>query len=217
MLEHSADIGQLAVALAAAQGKFDRIVKDTANPFFKSKYATLASIIDGTRKALADVKIAVVQAVEFEANLCSVTTILFHESGQWMKGMITMPVAKLDPQGVGSASTYARRYGLSAFVNVAADDDDDGNAASKPVQNQTTGIDPQELKKMGDILAAMETLDGAKAGFRTAYKKASDAKDTDAMKYLTAIWEGKKSQFASKAGVTQSRMEEAKDAITAQK
>jgi hypothetical protein len=217
MLEHSADIGQLAVALAAAQGKFDRIVKDTANPFFKSKYATLASIIDGTRKALADVKIAVVQAVEFEANLCSVTTILFHESGQWMRGTIAMPVAKLDPQGVGSASTYARRYGLSAFVNVAADDDDDGdgNAASKPVQNQTASVDPKELKKRGDDIAKADTLVQAKAEFGGAFKWA--AGDTEAQKFLTAIWEGQKSKFASMAGVVQSRMEEAKQAANVAK
>ena len=210
MLEHSSEIGSLAVALAGAQAKFDKVVKGTTNTFFKSKYATLADVVDATRKGLAESKIAVVQEVSFAEALCSVTTMLFHESGQWMKGTIAVPVGKLDPQGVGSASTYARRYGLSAFVNVAADDDDDGNAASKPVQNQTSGIDPVELKKMGDLLAAMETLDGAKAGFRTAYKKASDAKDTDAMKYLTAIWEGKKQQFA---GVLQSRMEEAKDAV----
>lgn len=214
MLDHSTEIGSLAVALAAAQAKFDKVVKGTTNTFFKSKYATLADVVDATRKGLAESKIAVVQEVSFAEALCSVTTMLFHESGQWMKGTIAVPVGKLDPQGVGSASTYARRYGLSAFVNVAADDDDDGNAASKPVQNQTTSIDPEELKKMGDLLASMETLDGAKAGFRTAYKRASDAKDKDAMQYLTAIWEGKKKQFS---GVVQSRMEEAKEAANVAK
>jgi ERF superfamily len=201
MLEHSSEIGSLAVALAAAQGKFDRIVKDTANPFFKSKYATLASIIDGTRKALADVKIAVVQAVEFEANLCSVTTILFHESGQWMKGMITMPVAKLDPQGVGSASTYARRYGLSAFVNVAADDDDDGNAASKPVQNQTT-LEPvrkqlpeADITRLSGMLEATDTMDLLKTVYREAVQTATKAGDQQALVGFTAIKEQQKKKI----------------------
>ena len=197
MLEHSSEIGTIAAALAGAQAKFAKIVKDTENPFFKMKYAPLSSVIEATRKAMADAKIAVMQDVDVVDSRCVVTTMLIHESGQWMKGTISLPVTKPDAQGVGSASTYGRRYGLSAFLNVAADDDDDGNAASKPVQNQTTGIDPAELKKMGDLLASMETLEVAKAGFRTAYKKASDAKDTDAMKYLAAIWEGKKQQFAT--------------------
>lgn len=211
MLDHSPEIGSLAVALAAAQAKFDKVVKGTTNTFFKSKYATLADVVDATRKGLAESKIAVVQEVSFAEALCSVTTMLFHESGQWMKGTIAVPVGKLDPQGVGSASTYARRYGLSAFVNVAADDDDDGNAASKPVQNQTTSVDPKELKKRGDDIAEADTLVQAKAEFGGAFKWA--AGDTEAQKFLTAIWEGQKSKFASMAGVVQSKMQEAKDAI----
>jgi hypothetical protein len=214
MLEHSPEIGTIAAALSGAQAKFAKIVKDTENPFFKMKYAPLSSVIEATRKAMAEAKIAVMQDVDVVESRCVVTTMLIHESGQWMKGTISLPVTKPDAQGVGSASTYGRRYGLSAFLNVAADDDDDGNAASKPVQNQTTSIDPEELKKMGDLLASMETLDGAKAGFRTAYKRASDAKDKDAMQYLTAIWEGKKKQFS---GVVQSRMEEAKEAANVAK
>lgn len=217
MLDHSTEIGSLAVALAAAQAKFDKVVKGTTNTFFKSKYATLADVVDATRKGLAESKIAVVQEVSFAEALCSVTTMLFHESGQWMKGTIAVPVGKLDPQGVGSASTYARRYGLSAFVNVAADDDDDGNAASKPVQNQTTGVGPEELKAKGDHIAKAESIEAAKVAFRDAFKWAG--KDTEAQKYLTAIWEGQKAKFSNMPplGVVQSRMEEAKEAANVAK
>lgn len=198
MLEHSPEIGTIAAALSGAQAKFAKIVKDTENPFFKMKYAPLSSVIEATRKAMAEAKIAVMQDVDVVESRCVVTTMLIHESGQWMKGTISLPVTKPDAQGVGSASTYGRRYGLSAFLNVAADDDDDGNAASKPVQNQTTSaVNPEDLKTWGDEIATEMTLESAKKTFGAHYKKASAAKDTDAMKYLTAIWEGVKQKFAT--------------------
>src|SRR5271170_8441208 len=65
MLEHSPEINEIAAALAAAQSKFDKVVKDTDNPFFKSKYATLAAIIEATRKGLTENGIATVQDVNF--------------------------------------------------------------------------------------------------------------------------------------------------------
>jgi hypothetical protein len=205
MLEHSTEIGALSAALAAAQGKFDRIVKDTANPFFKSKYATLFSVIDATRKALADSKIALVQAVEYAESMCSVTTMLCHESGQWMRGTITMPVGKLDPQGVASASTYARRYGLSAFLNVAADDDDDGNAASKPVQNQTTPepkpkqLPEADIARLSAMLEATDTMDLLKTVYREAVQTATKAGDQQALVGFTAIKEQQKKKIESTA------------------
>jgi hypothetical protein len=214
MLEHSSEIGTIAAALSGAQAKFAKIVKDTENPFFKMKYAPLSSVIEATRKAMAEAKIAVMQDVDVVESRCVVTTMLIHESGQWMKGTISLPVTKPDAQGVGSASTYGRRYGLSAFLNVAADDDDDGNAASKPVQNQTTAVDATELLKHTDSIAKAKTLDEAKKLFGVAYKWASAAKDVDAMKTLTAVWEGSKRHFNTpQPGIVQSRMEEAKDAV----
>jgi hypothetical protein len=211
MLEHSPEIGTIAAALSGAQAKFAKIVKDTENPFFKMKYAPLSSVIEATRKAMAEAKIAVMQDVDVVESRCVVTTMLIHESGQWMKGTISLPVTKPDAQGVGSASTYGRRYGLSAFLNVAADDDDDGNAASKPVQNQTTSVDQEQLKAQASWISAADTLQQAKTAFAGAFKWA--AKDTEAQKYLTTVWEGTKARFASKAGVVQSQMQGAKDAV----
>lgn len=131
---HQADaIDKLVQALAKAQGEFKPIVKDTQNPFFKSKYADLATIIAATQPALSKNGIAVMQLPQVEAHSAGVKTILAHCSGQWISTELMLPAAqgaKFDAQTVGSALTYARRYALQAILGVAADVDDDGNAAS---------------------------------------------------------------------------------------
>src|SRR5574343_580956 len=128
-MEHSERIGELAKALAAAQGQFKPIKRESVNPFFKSRYADLAAIIDGTREALSKNALAFVQTVHINGGV-GVETLLMHESGEWMKGSITLKPKADDPQSIGSASTYGRRYSLAAILGVAADDDDDGNSAS---------------------------------------------------------------------------------------
>jgi hypothetical protein len=213
MLEHSAEIGMIAAALSVAQGGFEKIRKDTENPFFKSKYAPLANVVEATRKALALQKLSVVQSVDAADGKCLITTMLVHESGQWFKGTLPVPVAKMDAQGVGSASTYGRRYALSAMLGVAADDDDDGNAASKPVQNQTTAVDPEELANRVDAIIDAADLESAKMAFAAVYKWASAAKDTDAQKHISTVWEEVKKKHAKSAGLLQSRMQDAKDAV----
>ncbi len=194
MLEHSPEIGTIAAALAAAQGEFEEIKKDTENPFFKSKYAPLVSVIKATRKALTKYKIAVIQHPELVDGKCVVTTMLIHESGQWIKGDLAMPVNKMDAQGMGSATTYGRRYGRSSMLDVAADDDDDGNAASKPGEPVKESVDPEEVKRQADLITGASTLEEAKGYFRAAFK--AFAKDTDAQKFITSAWEGTKQRFA---------------------
>jgi len=123
-------IGRLAAALAKAQGSMEHAVKDKANPHLKSKYADLASVWDACRKPLADNELAVVQLVQVaDENFVAVETRLLHSSGEQLSATCAVPVAQKTAQGVGSAITYARRYGLSAMVGVASDDDD-GHAAS---------------------------------------------------------------------------------------
>jgi hypothetical protein len=127
-MEQSAEIGALAEALAKAQGKITGALKDSANPFFKSKYADLASVWDACREQLAANGLAVVQVNGNEAERVTVTTTLIHSSGQWMRGSCSAKPAKDDAQGIGSVITYLRRYGLAAIVGVAQVDDD-GEAA----------------------------------------------------------------------------------------
>lgn len=125
----SENIAELAAALAKAQGSIGNAVKDSANPFFKSKYADLTSVREACQEHLSKAGIAVIQSPTFVSGAQYLCTTLAHSSGQWMRGFYPINPVKNDPQGVGSAITYARRYALAAMTGVAPEDDD-GNAAS---------------------------------------------------------------------------------------
>ena len=119
---------------------------DGNNPHFRSRYATLTAVWDACRKPLSDNGLAVVQAFRVDENgMLLLVTKLVHTSGEWMVSEYPVTPQKNDPQGFGSAVTYARRYTLSSLVGVVADDDDDGNAASgqqaarQTEQRQTNG------------------------------------------------------------------------------
>lgn len=128
-MNKSDSIEKLAEALSKAQGAMKNAAKESANPYFKSKYADLASVWDACRKELSDNGLAVVQVPAMKDGKVVVTTILLHSSGQWIDGELELTPVKDDPQGAGSAITYARRYALSGFAGIAPEDDD-GNAAS---------------------------------------------------------------------------------------
>jgi hypothetical protein len=124
-------IGKLAEALSKAQGAMEGASKSAENPFFKSKYADLASVWDACRGPLSANGLAVIQvpAAPTAPGRVAIDTILAHASGEWISGVLELTPVKSDPQSVGSAITYARRYGLQAIVGIAPEDDD-GNAAS---------------------------------------------------------------------------------------
>jgi hypothetical protein len=129
----SETIGKFAAALAQAQGKMKGAAKDSANPFFKSKYADLASVWDACRDALADASIAVVQLPKADGAKVTVTTMLAHSEGEWVSEDLTVTAKDDSPQAVGSAITYCRRYGLASLVGVAPEDDDGEAAQGRPV------------------------------------------------------------------------------------
>jgi hypothetical protein len=148
---------ELATALAKAQAAMGGAKKDSTNPHFKNKYADLASVWDACRKALTDNGLSVVQFTETNyGEGCALVTMLLHSSGQSIKGSLPLPQGK-NMQELGSALTYARRYGLAAMVGVAPEDDD-GNAAvatERPVveaKPKPAGYDDWRL----DIRAAAE-------------------------------------------------------------
>lgn len=122
------ETGKLAEALAKAQAQIKGAVKDATNPHFKSKYADLASVWDACRKPLADNGLSVTQSGRVTEYGPVLVTTLLHTSGAFVTGEIPLLMGKQDMQALGSALTYARRYGLAAMVGVVADDDD-GNAA----------------------------------------------------------------------------------------
>ena len=133
-MQRSESINELAKALASAQAEIGTASKDRENPHFRSRYATLASVQDACRAALSRHGLSVVQLPGGEGQRVEMTTVLMHSSGQWISCSGTFIATKGDPQGIGSAITYARRYQLAAIAGVAPDDDDDGNAASEPVK-----------------------------------------------------------------------------------
>lgn len=147
----SENINELAVALAKVQGSITHAVKDSMNPHLKNKYADLASVWEACRKQLAENGLSIAQLPDgLEDNCLLLDTTMFHISGQWISSRIKMPMPKQDPQGYGSALTYARRYALAAMVGVYQDDDDADGAVKKPVQQQNkqtnTNIPTQQNK-----------------------------------------------------------------------
>ena len=122
---------QIATALVKAQQAFGPALKTSSNPHFKSRYADLAACVEAVIDALNSNGIALIQRnVPCDSGVC-VETVFVHESGETLSsGPLHVPAAKQDPQGYGSALTYARRYSLMTACGIAPEDDD-GNAATK--------------------------------------------------------------------------------------
>jgi hypothetical protein len=135
--QRSESIVELAKALCKTQATVEAVKKDASNPFFKSKYADLASVWASIREALTSNGLSVLQEPASKENRVQITTTLIHSSGEYVRSCLEVVATKADPQGIGSAITYARRYALGAIIGIAPEDDD-GNAASqgKPQQQQ---------------------------------------------------------------------------------
>ena len=126
-MEKSESIKNIALAMITFQLKVDSIKKDSVNPFFKSKYASLSAIQDAIATPLNEAGLAFMQFPDGEHGL---TTIILHESGEWLQSTYKMKPVKDDPQGVGSCITYQKHYALAGALGLNIDDDDDGNTAT---------------------------------------------------------------------------------------
>lgn len=142
----------LYAALAAAQAQMGKATKSANNPHFKAKYADLAEVMDACLPALNANGIAVIQPIRTVDGKLYVGTVLVHQSGETLECDVPLIVQKNDMQGLGSAITYARRYGLMSMAGIAPEDDD-GNAAAKaaPKAEDTT----PEAVDVTDALAAL--------------------------------------------------------------
>jgi hypothetical protein len=126
----SESVAKLIPALLAAQSEFQPAVKNAVNPAFKSKYVTLDAALDAVSGALVKHGVWLAQQTDVtETGAMILTTKLIHSSGEWIGCLYPISPVKSDPQGVGSALTFARRYSLMALVGIAPEDDD-GNAAT---------------------------------------------------------------------------------------
>lgn len=132
MISHSPSIVHLMGAMLKVQGAVDGVRTDSKNPAFKSTYASLETVVDTIRPECQKNGLVVMQAPGAYANgVIAVETMIAHaESGEWIRSEISIPVQKQDPQGAGSAITYAERYSLMAIFNLPPVDDD-GNDASR--------------------------------------------------------------------------------------
>jgi hypothetical protein len=192
-MQKSDSINELAGAFAKARAEFKPVRKESVNPFFKSKYADLSVIIEATYEALAKNGLSVMQFPgEVNGGQVKVLTMLCHASGQWVSEETTMPVAKADAQGIGSALTYGRRYALQSVLNVAAEADDDGNAA---VSNKPNGgtYAPDVLSERLEWIANAKDAKELHKLYTDAYRMFESA--PVALKQLIAAKDAKKADF----------------------
>lgn len=194
----SEQINEIAAALAKAQAAMKPAVKDANNPAFKSKYADLTSVWEACRGPLSANGIAALQDVTMLDGKVAVTTRLVHSSGQWLEfGPLPVPSAKADAHGVGSATSYARRYALSAAVGIVADDDDGNGAVGHQAPVQAARPVPAGYQDwLDDMRAAadngIDALQSAWKGSRSEYRAHITATDA-------GTWEGLKKKAARQA------------------
>lgn len=195
------DRAAFAKAFVAAQKATEAVKKAATNPHFKNKYADLSEVVEATVPALNANGIAVIQSPSFDGDLVSVTTVMVHESGASVTGILSMRPTKMDPQGVGSAITYARRYALLAMTG-AAPEDDDGNAASQakapPPADPVTTLASRADGFVARINAAsdaafLEKVWGLGAGLCADL----DLKDPDKLAVITALYETRRDELAA--------------------
>lgn len=150
----------IAKAFVQAQKEFGPALKTATNPHFRSKYADLSACVEAVIDALNNNGIALIQNNHPSDDGVIVETVFLHESGETLScGQLHVPASKQDPQGYGSALTYARRYSLMAACGIAPEDDD-GNAGAKSMQSK-----PQKDDKPIDTRAAEKALtDAVKKG-----------------------------------------------------
>lgn len=208
-MQFSPEVGDIAKALAGAQGAMKPAAKDSENPHFRSSYADLASIWDACREQLAAQGLSVVQGASAEGPKVTVETLLMHASGQWIRSALTMTARDATPQSIGSAITYGRRYGLAAIAGVAPDDsDDDGEQAQgrgktpaaptppppPPPAETKTGLDRSTVDFFQRMSNAKKAL-GAESYYRVLGVNGFEhAKDVTDPSVRTAILEEMRSE-----------------------
>jgi hypothetical protein len=221
-MNKSVSITNLVGALTTFQGKMTAVKKDATNPFYKSRYATLDTIWDAIRKPLSENGLSVAQTMNLVNDKSVLETTLYHTSGEWISGTQLVNPVKDDPQSLGSAISYARRYSLSAILGIVADEDDDANVATKPdtkpesrpkpeptapvlktATPQKEGITSAQTKK---IYASVKdkgiTADQAKAYLKEVFKKMSTKELTvsEASRLIEDINAGKLNQEVKEEG-----------------
>jgi len=160
-MNQSSSIAALAAALAKAQAEMSGATKDSANPYFKSKYADLQSVWSACRKPLTDNGLSVIQTSQPTKHGLMLVTTLAHSSGEWIRGYMPILAKDATAQSQGSGITYARRYALAAICGVYQADDDAEAAVGRGFTNDPRG----DLGKNVDAKKKQEFLEDFRKAF----------------------------------------------------
>lgn len=189
-MEKSDSIMKLAEALSKAQAMIKPAIKDSDNPFFHSTYADLASVWDACREPLTKNGLSIIQTTDVKESKLILTTTLLHISGEFISGHYPITPMKQvkgegwapseDPQSLGSAITYARRYAMSAIVGIAPEDDDGEGAMGRPKANQK----PKPSGKADSNLPAIVMTDKQRGKLWATMKGDKELTDTEARNFM---------------------------------
>ena len=149
----SESIKNLAASLCKAQTEMGGAVKDSKNPFFKSDYADLTSVIKAIKEPFANHGLSYTQFPTNDDGRIGVSTLLMHESGEYLEHSYTLPTTKADPQAAGSAITYARRYALQSIAGIPTADDDAESAMIRNNQSKSAVLSGDQAKEIKGLLA----------------------------------------------------------------
>ena len=203
-MKQSESITDLATALCLAQAEMGGAVKDSNNPFFKSSYADLTSVIKVIKEPFARHGLSFVQLPVTSAggNGIGVTTMLMHSSGQWIQSEYLLPMDKVTPQGAGSAITYARRYALQSLVGIPSVDDDSEMAMYR---NEPAPVQAPPAKRVSKaLMQSLMTLviEAEATGEHTLMNEALAELDENEKQKLWGQCTGKQQEFIrSKKGM----------------
>ena len=176
----------LAAALIKAKSNFEPIYKNKINPHFKNKYAGLDGILDAIELALSDAGLLLIQPTALRDNQTILQTIIIHaESGEQMISELKLPEIA-DPQKLGAAMTYYRRFSLCSLLAIAPDDDDDGNIAreAKLVSDRQTTIS-QLIESLGLERTAVGEM--IKTQFNKRVGEMNDGEYKEMLKSITLM------------------------------
>jgi hypothetical protein len=152
----SSEINELADALSKAQGQMGGASKTADNPFLKSKYADLASVIAAIKEPLASNGLSYIQNPFTRNGSVGVATRLMHKSGQWIESSFSIPAPKHDAQTYGALVTYCRRFTLQSVLGVPAEDDD-GNSITRQAEAIISTEQCHSVRAMIELAKADET------------------------------------------------------------
>ena len=209
-MKTSESVAKIYPALIQFHAQAPKIAKESENPYFHSKYADIYTILDAIRQPLADLGLAVIQSVEAlpDSDRIACTTRVIHASGEWIEGSAVVAVLKHDPQAYGSATTYARRYGLQGVLCLAAEDDDAESAMGdrssphaadppRPVARAGTAYPATEKQKAmivglaGEIRGVAAADYVAKVLAAKGMKSLDDLRSKQASDWITSLLEEK--------------------------